>query len=144
MGTPQREDGHYIDVAAENAKALGIQVAKNVDELMPNLGLLLKGHQKQSYSFGYQLALVLEDVSHLLEQSFDQLLAVEPKNPSFITGIYRGIFEKSPELWQENIDNLLADERLVFLFPDFIRTGNIQKSHLDILLELMRESNPVK
>lgn len=133
------EDGHYIDVAAENAKALGIQVAKNVDELMPNLGLLLKGHQKQSYSFGYQLALVLEDVSHLLEQSFDQLLAVEPKNPSFITGIYRGIFEKSPELWQENIDNLLADERLVFLFPDFIRTGNIQKSHLDILLELMRE-----
>lgn len=132
------DDGHYIDVAYENARALGIEVAKDIDSLMPHLDLLVQGDQNKSDSFGYQLALELPDVDQLLKQSFEQLLVVDHANPSFILGIFRGIFEKSPEKWQENIDKLLTDERLVFLYPDFIRTGGIQKSHLDILLKLIR------
>ena len=132
------DDGHYIDVASENAKALGVEVAKDIEALMPHLDLLLQGEQKQSYSFGYQLALVLTDLRELLEESLKQLINADPANPSFILGIYRGIFEKSHEQWQVNIDKLLADERLVRFYPDFIRTGNIRKLHLDQLLELIR------
>jgi hypothetical protein len=131
------DDGQYIDVASENAKSLSFEVAKNLDELMLHLDLLLQGEQKQSYSFGYQLAHILPDVGQLLEQSFKQLLVADPSNPSFILGIYRGIFERSPEQWQENVDRLLVDERLVSLYPDVIRTGDIQKSHLDELLKLI-------
>jgi len=133
----QGDDGHYIDIASENAKALSFEVAKNLDELMPHLDLLLQGEQKQAYSFGHQLALNLSDSCSLLEQSFKQLLAIGSANPSFILGIYRGIFEISPEQWQENINRLLSDERLAFFYPDFIRTGDIQKSHLVKLLQLI-------
>ena len=132
------DDGHYIDVAYKNARALGIEVAKDIDSLMPHLDLLVQGDQMKSDSFGYQLALELPDVDQLLKQSFEQLLVVDHANPSFILGIFRGIFERSPEKWQENIDKLLTDERLVFLYPDFIRTGGIQESHLEILLQLVR------
>ncbi|MCK5851179.1 MAG: hypothetical protein KAH23_09710, partial [Kiritimatiellae bacterium] len=132
------DDGHFIDVASENAKDLSVEVARDIDALMPHLDLLLQGEQRQSYSFGYQLVLVLANVDQLLEQSFEQLLVADPANPSFSLGIYRGIFERSPEQWQENIDKLLADERLVYLYPDFIRTGDIRKSHLDELLKLIR------
>lgn len=131
-------DGHFIDVASENAKALGVEIAKDLDALMPHLDLLLRGEQRQSFSFGYQLALVLTDLRQLLEQSLEQLIIADPANPSFILGIYHGIFEKSHEQWQENIDRLLADERLVRFYPDFIRTGKIRKPHLDQLLELIR------
>lgn len=132
------KDGHYIDVASDNAKAFGIEVAKDIDALIPYLYLLLQGEQKQSYSFGYQIVLVLADVGRLLEKSFEQLLVADPANPSFILGIYHGIFERSPKQWQESIDMLLADERLVYLYPDFICTGDIRKSHLNELLELIR------
>ncbi|NTU50058.1 MAG: hypothetical protein HGA87_04080 [Desulfobulbaceae bacterium] len=131
-------DGHYIDVASEHAKALGVEVAKDIEALMPHLDLLLQGEQRQSFSFGYQLALVLTDLRQLLKHSLEQLICADPANPSFILGIYSGISEKSHEQWQENIDELLADERLIRFYPEFIRTGNIRKLHLDKLLELIR------
>lgn len=133
------EDGHYVDVAAENSKALATEIAKNVNSLIPYVYLLLQGEQKQTYSFGRQLALELTDANELLELSLEKMLVSEHANLSFILGLYRGIFEKSPANWQSNIDKLLADKRLVYLFPDIIRTGDIQKTHLDVLLDLIRK-----
>ncbi|SFF21390.1 hypothetical protein [Nitrosomonas sp. Nm166] len=80
------DDGHYVDVAYDKAKALGIEVAKDIDALIPHLHLLVQGDQKRTYPFGYQLALVLPDVDQLLKQSFEQLLVADPTNPSFILG----------------------------------------------------------
>jgi hypothetical protein len=130
-------DGHYIDVASEQAMTLGVEVAKDVDALIPHLDLLLNGEQKQAYSFGYQLALDIGDIEQLLEQSLMRLLAANPANPSFIIGIYRGIFERSSEVWQEYINKILADDHFIYLYPDVIRTGDIQKRHLDIFLQLI-------
>lgn len=132
------EDGHYIDVAAENAKGLAKELSNNIEEFLPHLDLLLLGEQKQSYAFGYQLAHNLADPRPLLDLAFEILLTIEQPNSKLILGLYRGIFEKSPELWQENIDRLLADEQLIYLYPDFIRTGDIRKTHLDTLLDLIR------
>jgi hypothetical protein len=87
------EDGHYVDVAAENAKALAIEISKDVNSLIPHLNLLLQGAQKQSYQFGRQLALELTDANELLELSLEKLIVAEPANPSFILGLYRGIFD---------------------------------------------------
>ena len=66
-----------------------------------------------------------------------RLLAANPANPSFIIGIYRGIFERSSEVWQEYINKILADDHFIYLYPDVIRTGDIQKRHLDIFLQLI-------
>ncbi|SNY95753.1 hypothetical protein SAMN04488142_0261 [Halomonas sp. hl-4] len=132
------ENGHYIDVAAENAKALATELSRNVGDLIPHLGSLLQGDQKQSYVFGYQLSRETSEIHTLIETSLDCLKDIEHPDYRLILGLYRGLFEKFPELWQNKIDLLLSDEKLVRLYPEFIRTGNIQKKHLDKLLELIQ------
>lgn len=134
----KNEDGHYVDVAAENAKVLATELSHNIEELLPHLGLLLQGEQKQSYAFGHQLAHDLTDVVPILGLALECLVAIEKPDSRLVLGLYRGLFEQSPELWQENIDRLVADEKLVHLYPDFIRTGDIKKAHLDNLLELIQ------
>lgn len=133
------EDGHYVDLAAQNAKALATELSNNVEDLLPHLGLLLQGEQKQSYAFGYQLAQDLADVKPLLDLALDNLLTIKQPDLRLILGLFHGIFEQSPESWQDNIDRLLADGQLVDLYPDLIRTGDIQKAHLDTLLELIQQ-----
>lgn len=132
------DDGHFIDIAAKNSKTLAKDIAKNIHSLFPYLGMLLEGEQKQSYVFGWQLAIELPDSTELLEKTLEHLIAAESVNASFALGIYSGIYEKSQDIWQSCIDKLLEDEGLVTFYPDFIPTGNIQKPHLDKLLELIR------
>lgn len=133
------EDGDYVDLAAKNAKHLAIELSSNIEELFPHIDLLLVGQQKQAYPFGYQLALELADVKQLLDYSLEHLLALEHPNLNLILGIYHGIFEKSTELWQQSIERLLFNDKLIRYYPEFIRTGDVQKSHLDKLFELIEQ-----
>ena len=134
------EDGHYIDVASENAKALAKEVASNIGELFLHLDMLLHGEQKQSDAFGLQLAHELDNdnIRSLIELSFERMLVIEQTNPRFLVGVYRGVFEQSQEKWHTYIDMLTANEHLLHLYPEFIRTGSIQKPHLEKLLDLIR------
>lgn len=132
------DDGRYIDVAAENAKALAAELSSDIENLLPHLDLLLVGEQKQSYIFGYQLALVVEDINQLLDSALHRLANIEIPNSQLVFGMYRGLFERSPGIWQKYIDRLVSNDELVRFYPDFIRTGNIQKSHLDTLFELIQ------
>lgn len=133
------EDGHYVDVASENAMALASKVAENIDELIPHLDMLLEGQQKQSYSFGLQLSRQLDNVDGLLKESFERLVNIDDYNLNFVLGIYAGIFEKSPAMWDDYVDTLAADCRLLPYYPEIIRTGDIKKKHLDALLHLIKE-----
>ena len=132
------DDGSYIDIAAENAKSLAKEIAKNIHSIFPHLGMLLEGEQNQTYIFGRQLAIELTDSTELLEKTLEHFISAETINPSFAVGIYSGIYEKSQSIWQSCIDKLLEDEGQATFYPNFITTGNIQKPHLDILLELIR------
>ena len=134
------EDGQYIDVAPDNAKALAKEVASNIGELFPYLDMLLHGEQRQSDAFGLQLAHELDNdnIRSLIELSFKRMLGIEQTNPDFLAGVYRGVFQQSQEKWQIYIDMLTANEHLLYLYPVFIRTGNIQKPHLEKLLDLIR------
>lgn len=134
----KNEDDRYIDIAAENAKALATELSNNIEELLPHIGLLLQGEQKQSYAFGYQLAYDLTNITPIIDLTLKCLVSIEQPDSRLILGLYRGLFEQSPELWQENIDRLISDDLLVHLYPDFIRTGDIHKAHLDTLLELIQ------
>lgn len=131
------EDGRYVDVASEKARELAREVALRVDDLLPHLNCLLDGVQKQAYTFGYQLAHELTDIDVILNAAFNLLLAASRPNPSLILGMFRGVFELSPEQWQSKIDRLVVDEKLVHLYPQIIRTGSIKKYHLDKLYELV-------
>lgn len=134
------EDEHYIDVAGENAKEFAREIAQDVDSLFPHISLLLQGEQRQSFTFGRQLALEVINVNELLEITLDKLIVNGSTNISFILGIYRGIYEKDSASWQLYIDMLLSQEhkQLAVFYPEFIRTGIINKSHLVVLLDLIR------
>lgn len=134
------DDGHYVDVAARNAQDLATKLSPDISEIFPYLDSLLVGEQKQSYAFGYQLAHDVADIKPLLDLSLEHLIAIEKPNPRLILGLYRGIFSRSTMLWQEYINLLLKNAKLVRYYPDFICTGNITKEHLDKLLELIESS----
>lgn len=130
-------NGAYIDIAEENAKKLAIEIAKNISSIFPYVSLLSQGKQKQAYSFGRQLALELNNYNELIEAALGKLAIAEKGNPSFILGIYSGIYKRSSLLWQQYLSKLLSDKRLIIYYPNAICTGNIQKSHLDELLKLI-------
>lgn len=132
------DDGHYIDIAAKNAKALATELSSNINELLPHLDSLLAGEQKQSFAFGYQLAHELDNFNNFLDHTLNCLSRIERANPSLVLGMYRGLFELSPSLWEEYINKLIENKNLAHHYPDFIRTGDIKKTHLDTLLELIQ------
>lgn len=132
-------DDHYIDVAAENAKILATSLTENIVDLIPHISLLLIGEQKQSFAFGYQLALDTDDVKPLMNHALYSLTTIEQPNPQLVRGLYRGLFERSPALWQEYVDYLLSNEKLILHYADFIRTGRIQETHLFSLLRLIQD-----
>ncbi|MEX2410821.1 MAG: hypothetical protein WD607_05510, partial [Candidatus Paceibacterota bacterium] len=135
----QKDDkGHYIDLASEKAKLFASDIANNVKELLPHLDLLLQGEQKKTNVFGFHLAKELDNVDLILDSSFKQFLKVENSNPNLLFGLFRGVFEKSQKKWQNYLDRVTSDNRLIHFYPNFICTGRIDKKHLDKLLELIR------
>jgi hypothetical protein len=131
------DGGSYVDVAAENAKKLALAVSKKIDELFPCIDLLLEGEQRQSYSFGRQLALDLAVEDSLLDLTLRRLGGISQANSMFVVGLFSGLFEKSPDVWQEYIDAISSDEKLVKYYPDLVRTGRIEVQHLDKFIELI-------
>lgn len=133
----QNEGGQYIDVAAENAKALATEVAKQPEILYPHIGMLLQGDQKQAHPFGWQLAVEVSDTKELVARIFSEAPSIEYLNLSFISGVLRGAYNKSPESWAEFIDGSLLYSWLVPHYPSLIGTGRIEKAHLSKLIELI-------
>lgn len=132
------ESGNYVDIAAEHAKSLAQDLAKAPKELATHLNLILDGEQKQSYAFGYQLALELEDAESFLKLTLEQYLTIDKPDPRFILGLYAGISERSEDAWEDSIQHLISNSKLVNLYPDILRTGDIRNEHLDILLDLIQ------
>lgn len=132
-------DGHYLDVAAENAREFGSEVAQAFEEFLPYLPRVMTGQQKQAFAFAHQMALELRDadVSRLIESCFDFVSSMESINSSFMMGVFRAIYETSVEQWQENIDRLMNDRELVRIYPDLLRTGQIDGAHLEKFLTLI-------
>ncbi|MEB6592184.1 hypothetical protein MXM82_24095 [Pseudomonas asiatica] len=131
------EGGDYVDVAAENAKELAVEVSRGIDDFYPHIDLLLEGEQRQSFSFGRQLVLELADERKLLDLTLKGISEKSTANYSFVAGVYRGVYEKSTVNWQKYIDLISSDAQLVKFYPELIRTGNIQALHLDKLIELI-------
>ncbi|WP_108367473.1 hypothetical protein [Enterobacter hormaechei] len=132
--------GNYNDIAEEKAKTLAVELSNNIEIIFPHINSLLLGEQKQSYAFGCQLAKSVDNIQPLIDLSVFHLKIIEYPNYKFIQGLYRGLFERSEDLWHINIDKLSSDENLAIYYPDLIRTGKIQKKHLNKIFELIKNN----
>jgi len=133
------DDGHYIDMAAEDAKQLSIELKNKNIELIPYLDLLMTfPEQRQSGIFAKHLAMNSDDIDELLQASLDYLRNHNQVNTQFFTGFLVGVYATSPDKWEEVIELIGSDESLVRYFPDTVRTGKFNYSHLDIFIELIK------
>lgn len=138
------DSGGYIDVSSDNARKFAQDVAKKIECLYPFIELLLHGSQRQTFAFAYELSIQLDHPEEFLNSITNSLPATDNFNPSLILGFLKGLFERSPILWQSTIDRLVTSCSLIEFYPNFVCTGKIEKSHLDKLITLIRsESVPL-
>jgi hypothetical protein len=141
---PSREhekghDGHYVDMAAEDAILLSTELKDSHAELIPYLDLLMTfPEQKQSWVFAKYLVVYSDDITELLEALLEFLRNHKRVNTQFVSGFLAGLYAKSPDEWIEVVELFGADERLIEYFPDTVRTGNFDCSHLNTFIELIK------
>lgn len=134
------EEGHYVDLAAVDAKKLAKELTGCHSELSKYFELLTTfPEQKQSWIFGKELALNEVDSKPLLNGLFEFLRNCNSHcNTQFLSGLLNGLSTSSPKTWEDYIVMIGSDERLVKYYPDAIRTGLFKVVHLEKLLELIR------
>jgi len=133
------DDGHFIDMAAEDAKRLSLKLKNNHADLIEYIQLLMTfPEQKQSWVFAKHLVLDSGNIDDLLKAILNYLREHKQLNTQFLSGFLVGLYQKSPKKWKETIELIGSDEYLVEYYPDAIRTGAFDHSHLDNFIELIR------
>lgn len=131
------ENDDYVDVAEENARRFATSISDAPEVIKPYLLNLLQGEQKQSNAFGYQLALEVKEPQALLDNILAMVATIADPNINLLLGVFRGIQEKSVELWERNIERLTLEQNLTQYYPRCILTGRIKNMHLQKMLELI-------
>jgi len=134
----KEEDGHYIDVATNNAEAFAKELAGNISVLQPYLPQLLQGEQRKAYWFGRCLVLNAHKWEPLLSESISFLETVDSSNPSFMYGLLDGVSEIEFGIWDSYISRLGDSEQLARFYPSALTTGKINVSHLKRILDLIK------
>lgn len=143
---PSREyiedsNGNYIDVAAEDAKALAESIKETYNDLIPHIKMLLTfPEHKQSWIFGKHLAMQLDNdaINVILDKLLNFLRNDTPNNIQFFAGFLCGINNNDINKWKEIIELISSDKALIQYYPDAVRTGEFNTHHLDIFLELIK------
>ena len=134
------DDGHYIDMAAEDAKALAKHLKDRLADLYQHFGLMMSfPEQKQSWIFAKQLILEADNTSELISETLEYFRSHETKNTQFLSGLLSGLYLKDPSKWRDTLELIASDERLIKYYPDSIRTGKFEVSHLDVFISLIAQ-----
>ncbi|TMO26927.1 hypothetical protein CWC30_02730 [Pseudoalteromonas sp. S4741] len=135
------DDGRYIDMAAEDAKKLSSELKGNHAEIVKHFELLMTfPEQKQSWVFAKYLVIESEDYEFLLAELFDYFRKNKNANTQFFAGFLNGLYIKNSNEWLKAIELIGADESLVQYYPISICTGKIEPSHLNTLVDLIKNN----
>ncbi|SDH87790.1 alpha/beta fold hydrolase [Nitrosomonas sp. Nm132] len=132
------EEGHYIDVAAQNAEQLAIELSTNIQDLVEHIPLLLSGEQKQALVFGRRLAIESKNIDNFLELVIAELVRIENPNISFLKGLLSGIHANSTNVWNRHLEDFLSRKELIKFYPHMLCTGEMQNHHLSNILKLIK------
>lgn len=134
------DDGHYIDMAAEDAKQLAKEFKNNFANLYQYFELLMTfPEQKQSWVFGKHLVLEIDETEELLSEVIEYLRKHKSLNTRFLSGLLFGLNIKEPIKWKKVIELIGSDDKLIEYYPYSITTGNFEVSHLNIFIQLIKE-----
>jgi len=136
----RREDGHYIDLAAENAKALAIELSVDLDSIIPYIDDLLIGEQRMSYWFAKNLVQAACKWEPMLSQTVKKITRMEKPNISFLIGILNGIFNLDPSRWVDVVKRLSEVEALIPYYANIVNSGKVTEAQLNFLVELTAQN----
>lgn len=133
----KKEDGHYEDIAAKNAKLLAEELAADVDAIMLLIGNLLVGEQRQAYWFGKNLVESAGRWEPLLSEAIKKIVSIKNPNANFLLGILNGIFNIDSSEWNSIVKIFYDRENLNQYYAHALVTGNVTIEQLNCLTELM-------
>lgn len=132
--------GKYVDVAAEDAMNLAAQLKNRFADLYQHFDLLMTfPEQKQSWAFAKKLVLEVDNFEELLNATLDYHRNNNALNTQFLCGMLFGLHMRHPNRWKETLELIGSDEELIKYYPDAIRTGRFEISHLDVFVKLISE-----
>ena len=133
--------GEYINLAAENAKKLAQELSGDVGQVVPYLKQLSTGEQRQGWTFGHNLVLASNEWEPLFTETLSAISQAPRPNTSFLHGVLFGIFELNKEEWDICMEKIFCNKKLAKFYPDATITGEIQKKHLDNVIELIKRND---
>lgn len=133
----RNEDGQYVNLAEIKAERLASDLAQSTELQDEHIDLLLKGPQKQSFSFGKKLALESNAPNEIVERILLKILTIPDLNLSFLLGLLAGIYQLNSNVWESYLEKIKESPELVKYFPDILRTGTITPNHLQTFLDLI-------
>ena len=132
------DNGHYIDMAAEDAKGLAKVLKNRLAELYQHFEILMTfPEQKQSWIFAKHLMLEADNTEELLSTTLEFLRKHSGVNTQFLSGLFAGLNVRNSDEWKQTIELIGTDENLVEYYPEAIRTGSFESTHLDVFIGLI-------
>jgi len=133
----KKEDGHYEDLAAKNAKLLAEELAADMDSIVPYIDSLLVGEQRQAYLFGKNIVVAANKWEPLLSEAIKKIGRTENPNINFLLGILNGIFVLDAFEWNTIVKVFYDTERLNQYYAHVLVTGNVRLEQLNCFIELI-------
>lgn len=133
-------EGHYIDVAAENAKTLAKELSSVINLNDEQIEILFEGDFGQAFSFGKAWIESIEDGTELIDRVIEKVKAIEKANLNFLLGLMEGIYSRSNQVWSKYIFRFANETDLQRIYPFVIHTGLLESNHIHTLLELIKHN----
>ena len=133
----KKEDGHYEDIAAKNAKLLARELADDMDSILPFIDNLLNGEQRQAYWFGKNIVEFANRWDPLLSEVITKIVRIENPNINFLLGILNGVFNLDPSEWKAAVKIFSDNENLNQYYAQALVTGNVSVEQLNNLTDLI-------
>lgn len=135
------DQGHWRDIAAEQAEQLGVSCAADWPTLQPILSMTMRGRQQQAFMFGRGLA----KGSGYSEQSFQEVLEVlggisfEERNCAVLSGWLSILDEINPSRVDTASHQLANRADLSHSLPEVYRGIKLNDFRVSLLAHLLGE-----
>lgn len=135
------DEGQYIDKPYLNAIAFAEKVVQENEPWVDHLDELLKGEQRQCFSFGRRIGQLSTDADKIIDKAIDVLKLIPPEmqNPELIGGLIVGYAKR--EVFEKSVAKFIVEDSL--RHHSFYLTRIFQPSLSDInrLFDLVDKYN---
>ncbi len=133
------DEGHYLDIAAQNAKKLAQELAYDPKVLVPYLNSILTGEQRQAYCFGKNLVESSGKWEPILFETIKVLKKLKDPNINFLIGILNGVFIINPDEWVKIVKKIYDDQYFNSYYSQILNSGNVTIELLYDFLKLLKD-----